>query len=50
MDLDDAIAPAMCTCRLAEVLGVDRIATFLAPFGFGALWHRYQRPRILPAR
>jgi len=37
VDLDDAIARAcdVYFYGLADVLGVDRIATFLAPFGFG---------------
>ena len=37
VDLDDAIAHScdVYFYGLADVLGVDRIATFLAPFGFG---------------
>ncbi len=37
VDLDDAIARScdVYFYGLADVLGVDRIATFLAPFGFG---------------
>ena len=55
MDLDDAIAHScdVYFYGLADVLGVDRIATFLAPFGFGALTGidiSGEKPGILPSR
>ncbi|MBS0378081.1 MAG: penicillin-binding protein 2 [Proteobacteria bacterium] len=55
VDLDDAIAHScdVYFYGLAEVLGVDRIATFLAPFGFGrptGIDISGERPGILPSR
>ncbi len=55
VDLDDAIARScdIYFFGLADVLGVDRIATFLAPFGFGKLTGidiSGEKPGILPSR
>ena len=55
VDLDDAIAHScdVYFYGLADVLGVDRIATFLAPFGFGRLTGidiSGEKPGILPSR
>ena len=55
VDLDDAIARScdIYFFGLADVLGVDRIAAFLAPFGFGKLTGidiSGEKPGILPSR
>jgi penicillin-binding protein 2 len=55
VDLDDAIAHScdVYFYGLADVLGVDRIATFLAPFGFGrttGIDISGEKPGILPSR
>ncbi|MBS0578485.1 MAG: penicillin-binding protein 2 [Proteobacteria bacterium] len=55
VDLDDAIAHScdVYFYGLADVLGIDRIATFLAPFGFGKLTGidiSGERPGLLPSR
>ena len=55
VDLDDAIAHScdVYFYGLADVLGIDRIATFLAPFGFGRLTGidiSGEKPGILPSR
>jgi penicillin-binding protein 2 len=55
VDLDDAIARScdVYFYGLADVLGVDRLATFLAPFGFGKLTGidiSGEKPGILPSR
>ena len=55
VDLDDAIARScdIYFFGLADVLGVDRIASFLAPFGFGRLTGidiSGEKPGILPSR
>ncbi|HUA89375.1 MAG TPA: penicillin-binding protein 2 [Steroidobacteraceae bacterium] len=55
VDLDDAIARScdVYFYGLAEALGVDRIATFLAPFGFGKVTGidiSGEKPGILPSR
>ena len=55
VDLDDAIAHScdVYFYGLADVLGVDRIATFLAPFGFGSTTGidiSGEKPGILPSR
>jgi penicillin-binding protein 2 len=55
VDLDDAIAHScdVYFYGLADVLGVDRIAAFLAPFGFGRLTGidiSGEKPGILPSR
>ncbi len=55
VDLDDAIARScdVYFYGLADVLGVDRIASFLAPFGFGRLTGidiSGEKPGILPSR
>jgi penicillin-binding protein 2 len=55
VDLDDAIAHScdVYFYGLADVLGVDRIAAFLAPFGFGRITGidiSGEKPGILPSR
>src|SRR5580698_5312343 len=55
VDLDDAIARScdVYFYGLADVLGVDRIAAFLAPFGFGRITGidiSGEKPGILPSR
>ncbi len=55
VDLDDAIARScdVYFYGLADVLGVDRIAAFLGPFGFGQLTGidiSGEKPGILPSR
>ena len=55
VDLDDAIAHScdVYFYGLADVLGVDRIAAFLAPFGFGrptGIDISGEKPGILPSR
>jgi penicillin-binding protein 2 len=55
VDLDDAIARScdVYFYGLADVLGVDRIAAFLAPFGFGKITGidiSGEKPGILPSR
>ena len=54
VDLDDAIARScdVYFYGLADELGVDRIATFLAPFGFGTLTGidiSGEKPGLLPS-
>ena len=55
VDLDDAIARScdVYFYGLADALGVDRIATFMAPFGFGQVTGidiGGEKPGILPSR
>ena len=55
VDLDDAIAHScdVYFYGLADVIGVDRIAAFLAPFGFGrttGIDISGEKPGILPSR
>jgi penicillin-binding protein 2 len=55
VDLDDAIARScdIYFYGLADVLGVDRIATFMGPFGFGKVTGidvGGEKPGILPSR
>jgi len=55
VDLEDAIAKSCDTYfyALADVLGVDHIATFLEPFGFGKLTGidiTGEKPGLLPSR
>src|SRR5467141_3022993 len=55
VDLDDAIARScdIYFYGLADVLGVDRIAAFMAPFGFGSgtgIDISGEKPGILPSR
>ena len=55
VDLDDAIARScdIYFFGLADVLGVDRIAAFLAPFGFGkptGIDISGEKPGLLPSR
>jgi penicillin-binding protein 2 len=55
VDLDDAIARScdVYFYGLADVIGVDRIAAFLAPFGFGKITGidiSGEKPGILPSR
>ncbi len=55
VDLDDAIAHScdVYFYGLADVLGVDRISSFLAPFGFGRLTGidiSGEKPGILPSK
>ena len=55
VDLEDAIARSCDTYfyALADELGVDRIATFLGPFGFGKLTGidiTGEKPGLLPSR
>ncbi|HJX21496.1 MAG TPA: penicillin-binding protein 2, partial [Steroidobacteraceae bacterium] len=55
VDLDDAIARScdIYFYGLADVLGVDRIAAFMAPFGFGSgtgIDIGGEKPGILPSR
>jgi penicillin-binding protein 2 len=55
VDLDDAIARScdVYFYGLADVLGVDRISSFMAPFGFGKLTGidiGGEKPGILPSR
>jgi len=55
VDLDEAIARScdIYFFGLADVLGVDRIATFMAPFGFGKVTGidvGGEKPGILPSR
>jgi len=55
VDLDDAIAHScdVYFYGLADALGVDRIATFLAPFGFGSTTGidiSGEKPGLLPSK
>jgi penicillin-binding protein 2 len=55
VDMDDAIARScdIYFYGLADTLGVDRIAAFMAPFGFGQLTNidiSGEKPGILPSR
>ncbi len=55
VNLDDAIARScdVYFYGLADTLGIDRIATFLAPFGFGRLTGidiSGEKPGLLPSR
>jgi len=55
VDLDDAIARScdIYFYGLADILGVDRISTFMAPFGFGKVTGidiGGEKPGILPSR
>jgi penicillin-binding protein 2 len=55
VDLDDAIARScdVYFYGLADLLGVDRISTFMAPFGFGKVTGidiGGEKPGILPSR